>query len=304
MQEISNLLNLLVADPVTAIVLSIYALVFILLIFSKTFRKAFLRPLYNFARLFAAALTAFVGLKPADQELDQNSAYLQEILNAIRNRPSEAVALSADAEAEIISLFRTALEGTFGGDIRQEIRLLVRQQLEREVEHEASKFLVEVKTRLQAASSTVTVRGFVNLVFGIGFAAWALYLLNEAVDAFSPSQLSSVTSSVALYLIGIRVSLALLITVISYFFLSLYRRSLDEAKYYQNELTNISVTAAALQLSYYVQDDAIRTSVITKLMSTDRNADVSAAASPVGTESSADHLIKALVDKLPSLKVT
>jgi len=280
--------------------IAFYALVLILLVFSKSFRRVFFRPLLIFSRSLAVASTALVGVKYSDDSGDRNQARLEEILNAVRNRPTEAAALSAEAEAEIVGLFRTALEGTFAGDIRQEIRLLVREQFQREVEHEASKFLDEVKSRLQAASSTVTVRGFLNLMFGIGFAGAALYLLKEAVEIFSPAQLSTLSPAVALYLIGIRVSLALLITVISYFFLSLYRRSLDEAKYYQNELTNISAISAGLQLAYYTGDADTKKSVVSQLISTDRNAEASSAQASSGLPSEA--LITTLIEKLPNLK--
>jgi hypothetical protein len=293
-----------VGTTIGLLVAAIYLSIFVFGLFNKEFRIHLFRALWRVNRTIFNALASLVGVRVSG-ETDKSLVYLDEILTAVRDRLVHSPAsLSQDAEKEIINLFKSALENEFTSDIRSQIRLLVNQQFQREVEHDAIVFLGEVKSRLQAASSTVTIRGFLNLLIGIGFAGGALYLLREAVEIFSPAQLSSVNLSVVTYLIGIRVSLAILITLISYFFLSLYRKSLDEAKFYQNELTNISAVAAALHLAYYTQNESVKGYVISKLMEYDRNSIGSTEAKSEQDSPFSIDVFKTLLDKIPSLKVT
>jgi hypothetical protein len=68
-----------------------------------------------------------------------------------------------------------------------------------------------------------------------------------------------------------RLTLVLMIELFAYFFLSLYKTSLGEIKYFQNELTNIESKQIALRAALSGTDQAVVSGILTKLADTDRN---------------------------------
>jgi hypothetical protein len=144
----------------------------------------------------------------------------------------------------------------------------------------------------------VTIRGFVNLLIGIAFAIGALYFLRESATLISPDRIQELTTPEVTYFVGTRVSLSLIITLIAYFFLSLYRKSLDDVKYYQNELTYIGGRLAALMVALVNQNNSGLSSVVALLMDADRNTSVSVAKE---TSSKIDYekLVAVILNKLP-----
>jgi uncharacterized membrane protein len=68
-----------------------------------------------------------------------------------------------------------------------------------------------------------------------------------------------------------RITTIVLIETFAYFFLKLYRQNLEEIKYYQNELTTVSVLEIAWKAASDTTSDA-RMAVIRQLSRTDRNS--------------------------------
>ena len=237
-----------------------------------------------------------------DDALWELRSLVQEVRRSRNVAPTESAALSKSVQSEILELYRKALGDKLTSSISMEIKALTDQTLKREVEFEATKYLSEVNGRLQAASSTVSARGFLNLVLGIGFAGGALYVLQEAVWLLTPDRLNTLPMSTVIYLTATRVSLAIVITFVSYFFLSLYRRSLEDAKFYQNEMTDISARATALQLAYFIGDKESRAYVLAKFMESDRNRTLVLSPSATDGESFGAEMAKKLIDKLPTIK--
>ena len=71
-----------------------------------------------------------------------------------------------------------------------------------------------------------------------------------------------------------RLTLVVLIEIFAYFFLRLYKSSLGEIKYFQNEITNIEAKALALQAAELAGDKESTASIINRLADTDRNFQV------------------------------
>lgn len=228
---------------------------------------------------------------------------LRRDLKELRSSVStDTVALSETVQAEILELYRKALNEKFADGLSTQIRALINEAFKKEIEFEATKYLSEVNGRLQAASSTVSARGFLNLILGIAFAGGALYVLQEAIWLLTPDRLNSLPMSTVIYLTATRVSLAVVITFVSYFFLSLYKRSLEDAKFYQNEMTDISARATALQLAYYLGDKESRGYVLARFMESDRNRALLVMPPKEGSPSFGEEMAKKLMDKLPSIK--
>ncbi|MDX2370540.1 MAG: hypothetical protein QNK36_19405 [Colwellia sp.] len=68
-----------------------------------------------------------------------------------------------------------------------------------------------------------------------------------------------------------KISFVILIEVFAFFFLRLYKESLSDIKYYQNESTNIDSKIMALKAAVLTKKDSSMTSVIKNLTETDRN---------------------------------
>ena len=70
---------------------------------------------------------------------------------------------------------------------------------------------------------------------------------------------------------GPRLALALFLQVFAYFFLKLYRTSLAEIKYFQNEITNIEAKHLALTTAIQSSNTEYLKEVIGGLLATERN---------------------------------
>ena len=68
-----------------------------------------------------------------------------------------------------------------------------------------------------------------------------------------------------------RLTLVILIELFAYFFLSLYKASLAEIKYFQNELTNIESKELALQAALNSGEASMISDIVSKLALTERN---------------------------------
>jgi hypothetical protein len=285
-----------------------YLLFVIKLITTPATRRFFLEFTYEFARSLAGAVGSLVGvgldvelpqkrLRRYQSRIRQQRLKLRELRAQLSS--SERI-LSSSAEAKIIDLFRQAIGDDIAPKISQGLEAAVDDRASGRMDEAAIGVMDRAVGRLQSASSTVTIRGFVNLVIGILFALGALYVLRESVGLFSPEQLSRITLAEATYLVGIRVSLALVITLIAYFFLSLYRRSLEDAKYYQNEVTQIEAVISAISLSKTLSDPSISAAVVQGLIT--RGSQIVADAPPKNAETFRERLALKALEKLPDIK--
>ncbi|HBL6091491.1 TPA: hypothetical protein LR660_003937, partial [Enterobacter hormaechei] len=68
-----------------------------------------------------------------------------------------------------------------------------------------------------------------------------------------------------------KLSIAIVIEVFAYFFLRLYKQSLDEIKYFQNELTNIEMKYFSVMVVKREPDETALVNIANELMKTERN---------------------------------
>ena len=224
---------------------------------------------------------------------------LDALLEKLERQSTSSSVLSRQTEEKIVSLFEDAIGAGLNEEIKLALESLLEKQVREEVRIRSLQTLVDVQTRLGQASRTASIRGFFNLAIGIGFAVAALVILRSAVELFSPSELLTLSLSQAVYIMGIRVSLALVITLIAYFFLSLYKRSLEDVKYYQNEMTIIGVTATSVGVAYDCEEDGVRGAVAEALL---RRDSLSASPQPVEQANLIGRLVEKLIDKIPASK--
>lgn len=128
---------------------------------------------------------------------------------------------------------------------------------------------LKIEERLLSEIKAVGKRSNLNLIIGsvVALIGWGLLLWFvfdvhdnklegwKLLNAFLP-----------------RLSIIIIIEMFSYFFLKLYRESMDRIRYYQNELTNIETKKTAILVACMVENDnEHKKSLIENLISVERN---------------------------------
>lgn len=125
----------------------------------------------------------------------------------------------------------------------------------------------KISFRLEGEISSQSRRGVFNLSAGIITAGIGIYFLYSLLTEYTESKdyINLVSHFIP------RVSLVILIEVFAYFFLNLYKRSLDEIKYFQNELTNIEMKYMALKTAADINSDNVNEHLVKVMIETERN---------------------------------
>ncbi|WP_049538588.1 hypothetical protein [Vibrio harveyi] len=111
-------------------------------------------------------------------------------------------------------------------------------------------------------------RGTVNLVLGVITALSGVITLSFFVLAKEGTHTS--LGEFAMEFLP-RLSIVLIIEVFSYFFLRLYKTSLSEIKYFQNEATNIEHNFVALEAAIYINDKELINKCVHTFLAVERN---------------------------------
>lgn len=133
--------------------------------------------------------------------------------------------------------------------------------------------------RLQDAVRRTASRTTNNLLFGIAFSITAVVILFMSLGS---NELST-NQELARYFIP-RILVVLLVELVAYFFLRLYRSGIEEVRFYQNELTNAESRWGALSTSLLINDASALRIVIKALAETERNFVLSNGATTVELE--------------------
>lgn len=227
---------------------------------------------------------------------------LERLIEELRARKDgQPAPLSADSEQAIVDAYTASLDSRVHAAINGIFREAVRKEYAADIRGYGVEKLSEAEQSLRKASATVTTRGFLNLIIGIGFAIAAFFFLRDSVTAIENTSLTAITIEVALVFIGIRLSLTLLLTLIAYFFLTLYRASLEDVRYFQNEITNLSCKSSALALAIGANKEELLLQIGSHLVSDDRNAAQAVSEKAVVSD---NEVLKEILKRLPMVKVT
>ncbi|MCP3104681.1 hypothetical protein LZ198_38035 [Myxococcus sp. K15C18031901] len=131
------------------------------------------------------------------------------------------------------------------------------------------------RTRIQREIDVIQRRGSSNLALGCLITLAAISLL--VFTAFVPAPPTATNISSYDYLMNLphmlipRISIVLFVEFFSFFFLRLYRSSVQETKYFQNELTNLDAKAIAVEVALLSGDKEAMKGLATELARTERN---------------------------------
>lgn len=124
-----------------------------------------------------------------------------------------------------------------------------------------------IETRVKGEINRLSKSAIINLSLGMMLSIGGiLYLGSFVINAQTFDSLEKMfinTFPKAIFV--------LLIEVFAYFFLKLYKQSLDDIKYYQNELTNIEYKNLAVQVSKQSNNHKLLTLCVEDFLSTERN---------------------------------
>jgi len=133
---------------------------------------------------------------------------------------------------------------------------------------ELSKQFEDARSRLAQEVSALGRRGNLNLSLGVITTIVGLVFLGYFV--FTSGDPAKQPIDFAIHFLP-RLTLVLFIEVFAYFFLRLYKSSLTEIKYFQNEVTNIEAKYIALKTALNIGDSKMIGEVVIQLGSTERN---------------------------------
>lgn len=187
-----------------------------------------------------------------------------EALALSRRGNQESLEFSDEDKATILAKIQAKLESDA---LQGYVNGIKEIALARAREETLDDRLQQTRRRLGQEVQDLARRGNLNLILGILTTVSGLSVLGYSV--FSPPVTASTTELLSYF--APRVSLVVLIEVFAYFFLRLYKKSLDEIKYFQNELTNTEAKNLALHVALRDEDTKLRAQVIRVLATTERN---------------------------------
>ncbi|WP_317897762.1 hypothetical protein [Aurantibacillus circumpalustris] len=202
-------------------------------------------------------------------------------------------------ESKILKYFTENLENQILAKIDEKYSKL---EIESRKHLELSKTIRRSVERLNTEIISTARRANLNLLIGIG--STLLAMLFFAVILFnSPEQ--SLTYTLLDYFFP-RICLVIFVQVFAYFFLRLYKRGMDDIKYYQNELTNIDTKIGAIEYSLAVTDSVnISEIIIKEMMRSERNSEAPSNSATNSTEMEKminSKNLEKVIDFLKSLK--
>jgi hypothetical protein len=219
--------------------------------------------------------TMLAAVARLDERLDLIKAAhdaAQDELNELKNRDQLTETLDVGDRAELISGLKTELESQAASEVLDRIKSEVAIFIKRESRDSDIRVMFsQSKERLSNELLALGFRGNLNLTIGVGTTGVGLWLLWLTVSKELEGPLGpDPWTALAAHFLP-RLSLVVLIELFAYFFLSLYKTTLGEIKYFQNELTNVEAKQIALHTAIDQADKGMVTASVNALSATERN---------------------------------
>lgn len=235
------------------------------------------------------AIELMTYLQSAKQSIGSSNAYFNSIiqkstetnLNELRQIRSEVERLKNQKNDLIITKAEkneivTKINESITSDITDRIAYSWENKFKKQSEQATyitaiGSIYSDTKNRLEQEVATLGKRANLNLTFGVIISAAGISILAYFIY-ITTSELNSGMSTTDVFIrFLIRFSLAAFIQIFAYFFLRLYRYSIFETKYFQNEITNIDEKSLALQIALYAGEKNLISHIAKELSKTERN---------------------------------
>jgi hypothetical protein len=186
-------------------------------------------------------------------------------------------------KAELISDLKAKLEGETAQALLDEIRAQAAASAKKDTRDAANRELFdESKGRLAGELRALRLRGNLNLGIGSVIAIAGLLVLGASLyqvegeivkvlnGTLPPGKAAEPWTALASQFAP-RVTFVLFVELFAYFFLALYKTSLQEIKYFQNEMTNVEAKHIALRSALDFNNEEMVKTVVNALAGTERN---------------------------------
>lgn len=186
------------------------------------------------------------------------------ILEKLQGGAGGGEIFSEEERKQILDDLKRRLESDVFEDYFNGLILRVRESLKfKQREDVFAKTIARLEVEIQNQSK----RGNVNLLLGIFTTIFGVLVLGYSVlQAPIFKDAMEITSHFLP-----RISLVIVIEIFAYFFLRLYKQSLDEIKFFQNEMTNVESKYLGLYVAAEGEYKEGMLAVINQLSSTERN---------------------------------
>lgn len=211
--------------------------------------------------------TSRINLDAVEDRHQLRSDINEQVSDAIailKDKKQSSIEFSESDKAEVLARVQAKLESDALHAYVEGIREIVSSRVK---EDALEKLFGNIIRRLGGEVQDLAKRGNLNLTLGMLTTIVGLFILGYSVF-YSPITLS-IQELLAYFLP--RISLVVLVEIFAYFFLRLYKQSLSEIKYFQNEITNIESRQLALHITMRDDDASLRSKVVEELSKTERN---------------------------------
>ena len=208
----------------------------------------------------------FASMRKQDVELEKLGSELASVQARIAAIGNSSVSATVDYEKLIDSL-RAHVTGTLAAELSSQFKYEAQNAAHLSL---ARRTFQDTEARLRTEIGSLTRRGNLNLVIGVvttGFAVSLLvYMVLGASSTFEnwPQLLSHYIP---------RITTVVFVEIFAFFFLRLYKSSLIEIKYYQDELTTLASQHIAFEAAHAAGEDEAKLAVIRQLVRASRNKD-------------------------------
>jgi hypothetical protein len=205
----------------------------------------------------------------ADIELLRSSLdqYVHTFASAIKALQEKTAQISPESRESLLEDIKRELASEVASTAIAEMQSSLEKKIRTETAiAEIEDQHVQTVGRLRQELDSLSKRANLNLSIGIGIALLGLAFL--FMNVLQESTYKDFTNFVLNFMP--RLSLVVLTELFAYFFLGLYRSSLSEIKYFQNEVTSIETKFLALRVAVKTPEADLR-SVIAQLAKIERN---------------------------------
>lgn len=197
------------------------------------------------------------------------AAQLESLKFEVARISEEFVGIDESQKQKLVELVTSQVQQDAADSLWKELQKRVEAATQSVNQYrDISKQFEDARSRLAQEVSALGRRGNLNLSLGVITTIAGLILLGYFV--FATVDPSKQPLDFAIHFLP-RLTLVLFIEIFAYFFLRLYKSSLSEIKYFQNEVTNMEAKYIALKTALNIGDQKIIGAVVAQLGNTERN---------------------------------
>ena len=194
---------------------------------------------------------------------------LKELKNYLRRAGLSEMEFSPEERKELLENIKNSIKTTLSDDFLQAVNTKYGKDIdyENKLKH-LRRLYTDTKVRLGREIESLTKRANLNLIIG-SLTTFIATILLVYIVLYSGVKTGDLNSFVWHYVP--RFFVLIFIEVFSFFFLRLYKSSLNEIKYFQNEITTVDGKLLGLETALISEDHAKLDCIIQVFSQTERN---------------------------------